>query len=160
MKQNRIPYFERSYSWVLIVLLPLYMVGMALMFATQFYACDLIEFISCEVAFTLCLLLTYKMDIICDGEILLLVIGVGIIKKRIYCENIQSVRTVKIPGRHKGGIKVNRMNMASYCFRFFSRGVEIEMKSGRIHFYVIGTKNPEMLAEYISKNITENAKLK
>ncbi len=98
------------------------------------------------IFFIIIILLFFKLSIHVNKERIRISFGIGIIKKSFIVNEIISCKIVKNPWYYSWGIHTTPKGWIYNVSG--SRGIEIEMKNGRV--YRIGSPEPEKLCEAIN----------
>ncbi len=94
------------------------------------------------------LLLFYRLHVTLEDDVLTIRFGIGIIKKRLRLDDVESVRTVKNPWYWGWGIRW--IGKRAWLFNVSGLdAVELKMKSGRV--YRIGADRPEALEAAVGR---------
>ncbi|RKY85416.1 hypothetical protein DRQ09_07330 [candidate division KSB1 bacterium] len=145
-------YSSVQIGWLSIIILGVAIVSIIIIMLTLPY--DPVAFIIMFVVLAIlviCLIIFSFMSVICDRAYLKIRIGY-IISKSFPIKDVESCKVVRIPWYYGWGIRIVPGGWLYRVSGFYA--IEINMKNGKR--YLIGTNEPQNLAEFINKLLKQN----
>lgn len=168
-------YFERQHSRYMLVIIPLIFIALI---ATCFLDSGMVmddkiaAITLIGVMMLIIILFIYKMDIVADQYGIKVSLGVGIVKKTIYFDQIESVSVTSLRGKNLTAVGVDpflglassgiadRWNVKRRTMFFNTNmrrhGVAVFTKGDKQQYYLIGTNRPEELAKFLQDRMLQN----
>ena len=145
-------YKEFQFAWWIFILVPIWST-VAIPFYTADSGMTSNTFIISSAIFVLLGLLFYGMKTMVDESKVTVIFGIGLIRKSVHFNNIQSVTRVRSKWYYGWGI---RLMPSGWLFNVSGLdGVDIKRKDD-VSVIRIGTKKPDLLRNAIFEGISKN----